>query len=228
MTGDSDDPVPAVAVRPSHGPTRAVVLTLHGGQENSLKPTHQRHLAGARMLPFAAAVSRRGADAGVAVWSLRHRVRGWNGEQMSPIPDAQWALERVRAEHGAVPVVLIGHSMGGRTAMRVAGEAGVVGVVGLAPWLPDGEPVEQLRGRRVLIAHGTADRVTSPRASRRFAERARAVADRVDVVMVRAETHALLLRWPTWQRITTAYVLDLLGVAPLPARVAAAIERGKA
>ena len=219
--------VPSVAVRPAEGETRAVVLMLHGGRENSMDPTHHRQLAGARMVPFAASVARRGAAGGVAVWSLRYRVRGWNGEQMSPVPDARWALDRVRQEHGDVPVVLVGHSMGGRTAVRVAGDDGVVGVVALAPWLPKAEPFEQLRGRRLLLAHGTADRVTSPAASQRYADRAREVAARVDVVMVGAETHAMVLRWPTWQRLTTAYVLDLLGLAPLPERVAEALRRGR-
>ena len=65
-------------------------------------------------------------------------------------------------------------SMGGRVAMRVAGDQAVVSVVGLAPWLPAEEPVDQLAHRRVLIAHGTLDMFTIPRASFRFAERAAA------------------------------------------------------
>jgi len=219
--------VPTLRKRPATGETRAVVVTLHGGRENSMEPTHHRQLAGARMVPFAASIARRATSAGVAVWSLRHRVRGWNGDLMSPVPDARWALEQVRQVHGAVPVVLVGHSMGGRTALRVAGDDGVVAVVALAPWLPKGEPVEQLRGRSLFIAHGTADRVTSPAASARFAERAREVAARVDLVMVAAEMHAMVLRWPTWQRLTTAYVLDVLDIAPLPPRVVDALRRGR-
>jgi len=136
-------------------------------------------------------------------------------------------LRTVLEELDLRDVVLVGHSMGGRTAVRVAGDEGVVGVVALAPWLPKGEPAEQLAGRSLLIAHGTADRVTSPIGSARFAERARVVAARVDLVMVAVETHAMVLRWPTWQRLTTAYVLDLLDVAPLPSRVADALRRGR-
>ena len=39
--------------------------------------------------------------------------------------------------------------------MRVADYESVRGVVGLAPWLPDSEPADHLRGRRLLVAHGT-------------------------------------------------------------------------
>jgi len=53
-----------------------------------------------------------------------------------PDADARWALAQVRASYGAVPVVLLGHSMGARTAVRVADDPAVVGVVALAPWFP--------------------------------------------------------------------------------------------
>jgi len=99
--------------------------------------------------------------------------------------------------------------MGGRTALRVAGDASVLGVAALAPWLPDGEPVEQLVGREVLIAHGNLDRVTSPRASREFADRARPVAKHVDYVTVWGDAHAMLLRAPMWHRLATRFALRL-------------------
>jgi dienelactone hydrolase len=132
---------------------------------------------------------------------------------MSPVHDARWALEEVRRRHGDVPVVLLGHSMGGRTAMRVAGDASVRAAVGLAPWLPDGEPVDQLAGRQVLIVHGVRDRVTSAAASRRFADRARDVAADLRYVLLERETHAMLLRARTWHRLATSYVLDVLALA---------------
>ena len=202
----------SVDVRAAQGRTRAVVLVLPGGRADSLEPTPRRHLAGARMLPFAAALHRRGAGHGVEVATLRYRVRGWNGALMSPVADAEQSLDDIRRRHGPVPVVLVGHSMGGRVAMRVGGDASVVAAVGLAPWLPDGEPVAQLAGRRVLLAHGNLDRVTSPRATRRFAEAAAAHGVAVDFVLVRGETHALLLRAPTWQRLVNGFVLDVLGI----------------
>jgi len=208
--------VRSVAVRAADGEPRAIALLLPGGIADSLQPTGDRDLAGARMRPIASALHRRGARDGLAVWSLRYEVRGWNGEQMSPVADAQWALEEVRRRHGELPVALVGHSMGGRTAVRVAADPSVVAVVALAPWLPAGEPVDHLTGRRMLVVHGTLDRVTSAAASRRFAARARDAGAAVDYVSMRGETHAMVLRARAWHRLTTTYVLDALGVTRMP------------
>jgi len=220
------DLAPALVVRPALAETAAVALVLPGGRENSLAPTQPRHLSGVRMIPFARALHRQGAALGLAVWSVRYRVRGWNGEEMSPVPDVRWALDQVRDQHGPVPVVLVGHSMGGRTAVRVAGDASVAGVVALAPWLPKTDPVEQLSGRRLLIAHGTLDRVTSPRASQRFVVRARDVTPDVAFVAVRGETHAMLLRAPFWHGLAAAYALDTLELRALPPRLAKVVAAG--
>jgi pimeloyl-ACP methyl ester carboxylesterase len=202
---------PGVIVHEATGATRSVVLVLPGGRENSFDPTDTRQLTAVRMRPIARLLHRRGRKAGVAVWLVRYRFRGWNGEAMSPVPDAQWALDEVRRRHGDVPVVLVGHSMGGRTALRVAGGSNVRAVVALAPWLMDTEPVEQLAGRDVLIAHGDLDKVTSPRASRRYADRAAAVT-RVVYVTVRRDLHGMVLRWRTWHRLTVDFALGTLGV----------------
>jgi dienelactone hydrolase len=165
------------------------------------------------MRPFARALQRRGRRRGVAVWQLRYRYRGWNGDEMSPVPDARWALDEVRRCHGDVPVVLIGHSMGGRTAQRVADDASVRGVAALAPWLFDTEPTEQLAGRAVRIAHGDGDKVTSARASRRYADRAARYTD-VRYVTVRRDMHAMLVRARTWHRLATTFALGVLDGQP--------------
>lgn len=201
---------PALTVHAPTGSACAVALVLPGGRADSFEPSESRHLSAVRMRPIARALHRAGRSRGLAVALLRYRYRGWNGTEMSPVADALWALNDVRARYGTVPVVLVGHSMGARTAMRVAGDESVRGVVGLAPWLPDGEPVEQLAGREVLIAHGNLDRVTSPAASRRFAERAESVAKRVDYVTVRGDAHAMLLRPATWHRLATRFTLRLV------------------
>ena len=102
--------------------------------------------------------------------------------------------------------------MGGRTALRVADDAGVREVVALAPWLEPADPVRQLRGRQVLIAHGTADRITSPAASKAYARRAEAVAAGVEYVEIPGETHAMLRAVRTWNRLAIRGVRDGLGL----------------
>ena len=73
-------------------------------------------------------------------------------------------------------------------------------VAGLAPWLPPTEPVDQLAGRRVLLAHGTADRVTSPAETWAYAARARSVTDTA-TIEVRGGEHTMVRRGPLWHRM---------------------------
>ncbi|WP_424186056.1 alpha/beta hydrolase [Actinokineospora sp. G85] len=193
---------------------RAVVLVMHGGRERSRAPVTRFQLAYLRMVPFAKDIAARGRGHGIAVWLLRNRYCGWNAPDLDPVRDARWALARVREEHGDVPVVLVGHSMGGRVALRVGGDRGVVAVVGLAPWCQEGEPVEQLAGRAVLIAHGDLDRMTDPRLSYRFALRAKAVTDRVARFEVVGERHAMLRRAAVWTRLVTGFALGVLETQP--------------
>src|SRR5580704_5522667 len=108
--------VPGLTERPAAGITRAVMLVLPGGQATSVKPASTRQLTALRMRPFAVGIHRAGRDAGLAVWLVRYRYRGWNGQQASPLADISWALDEARRRHGDVPVVLLGHSMGGRAA----------------------------------------------------------------------------------------------------------------
>ena len=62
------------------------------------------------------------------------------------------------------------------------------------------------------IAHGNLDFVTSPRASRRFAKRAKAAGARVDYRVVHGDSHAMLLRPGRWHRLTTRSTLEFLGM----------------
>lgn len=204
---------PGVHVRPAKGQTTAVVLVLHGGKEASLELSSPTHFSARRMVPFARAVSRQGARHGVAVWTVRYRYRGWNGPEMSPVHDARWALDEVRREHGDVPVVLLGHSMGGRTAVHVLGDASVVGMVALAPWLPH-EPVSGARGKDVLVAHGVVDRWTSPRQSREWLEQARPIARSAAYVRVPRSGHFLFRRAGLWTDLAVGFALRALGLDP--------------
>src|SRR6478735_12229122 len=190
------------------GETRGVVLILHGGRADSFDAVRGRHLSPARMLPFARALHRQGGPHGLAAWTLRNRYRGWNGEDMSPVHDARWALARISQEHPGVPVYLLGHSMGGLTALCVADDAQVEAVVALAPWLDAATPVEPLAGRRVLIVHGSEDRWTSPRNSLAYARRAEGVAASIEYVALTGAGHFMFRRVRLWNSLANGFILD--------------------
>jgi dienelactone hydrolase len=201
---------PAVSVWAARGRTRAVVLVLHGGAERGAGSVPPWKLAYLRMVPIARALHRAGRREGVEVRLLRNRRYGWNAPAEHPVEDARWALERIHADHPGLPVVLVGHSMGARVALRVADDPAVRGVCALAPWTPRGEPVEAVAGKSVLVVHGTLDRMTSPAESHAFAERAADVAARVARFEIANEGHAMLRRARVWTRLTVAFTLDLL------------------
>jgi acetyl esterase/lipase len=62
----------------------------------------------------------------------------------------------------------------------------------------------------VLIAHGSLDRATSPGASERYARLARAVGAEASWQEVPGDTHAMLLRYRTWQRLAIRFTLGAL------------------
>jgi dienelactone hydrolase len=152
--------------------------------------------------------------------SVRYRCRGWNGERQDAFRDARRALEDLASRVGNVPTVLVGHSMGGRAALRAAGHPLVRGVVGLAPWCPEGEPVAQLNGRRLVILHGDRDRTTDPGASLAYAARAAEAGHAACALLMPGGDHAMLRGAGAWHRLTGETVSGLLGFGPLPAEVA--------
>ena len=204
----------------------AIVLVLHGGKENSFDAVTRRDAAGLRMMPITATLRARGRRRGVVVESVRYRYRGWNGAEASPVVDARAVLADARSRYGAVPVVLVGHSMGARAALRLAGDDGVTMVVGLAPWTPRGEPVEHTSGRRILLVQGDHDTVTPPADSLHYAERAAAAGAEVARIVVRNDGHPMLRRWPTWHRLTVDAVLSAAGTRSLSASLQEAFRRG--
>jgi predicted NAD/FAD-binding protein/dienelactone hydrolase len=160
------------------------------------------------MIPIARMLHREGADHGVAVWTVRYRFRGWNGTEASPVADVRRALGEVRRRHGSVPVVLVGHSLGGRTALRVADDESVRAVIALAPWLPASEPVTPIRQRRVLIVHGDADRVTDPRGSLDYQRRAVADGTEASLIKIPGAGHAMLHEPSRWHGLVTGFVTE--------------------
>ncbi|GAA3031560.1 alpha/beta fold hydrolase [Kitasatospora sp. NPDC006786] len=202
---------------------RAAVLVLHGGEEHNFSRPGRLNLPLLRMHGFLRGLTRATADAGVAIGTVRYRHRGWNGERADAAQDATAALDELTALLGPVPTVLVGHSMGGRAALRAGGHPSVTGLVALAPWCPAEDPCEQLAGRDVLMLHGDRDTVTPPADTRAFAARSRAAGARVCGYTVTGSGHAMLRRIPDWHRATTRLTTALLGLQPLPAETASAL-----
>ena len=203
------------------GTITGIVLVAHGGQVSSSAPTSALQPAVVRMIPVGVAIRRALRGSGAVVQRPRFRVRGWNGTQASPVGDVNRELDAIAAEFGPVPVVLVGHSMGARAAVRAAGHPAVSAVAGLAPWLPPDEPVVQLAGRPVLLVHGTSDGITSPAETWAFAERAREVTD-VAAVEVRGGDHPMLRRARLWHAIAAEFARATLGLPPVDRVLAAA------
>jgi len=201
---------PTLSVRPARGQARATVLLLPGGRAEGLIPVRPWQLSQLRMLPIARGLHRRFGSRGVSVVTLRYRVRGWNGAQSSPVRDARWALAELADRDGPMPVVLVGHSMGGRAAVRVADDPTVVAILGLAPWLPTDEPRIRLGGRRLLVVHGTADRWTDPVASRAYVEAVAAAGGSAAWVAVPGAGHFMLRRRRRWRELAHRFIADTL------------------
>jgi predicted esterase len=180
---------------------RALILMLHGGRAEGRAPVDERSASWRRSRWMMSQISGRAHRAGAAVWLLRYGVRGWNaggGAEPSPVPDARWALDQARRELGDLPVVLLGHSMGARTAVAVADDPAVTGVVALAPWLPPGEPHRALAGKHLAAAHGSADRITSAKATRAFVRRVEPVTASAEFRDMGRVGHYMFRRVPAW------------------------------
>jgi pimeloyl-ACP methyl ester carboxylesterase len=195
-------------------PATGVVVVAHGGKSVSSQATTAVQPAVLRMVPLARAIRRALRGSGAVVLRPRFQVRGWNGEQALPVHDLNRILDDIGHRFGPAPVVLVGHSMGARAAMRAAGHPVVSAVAGLAPWLPPGEPVGQLAGRRVLLVHGNADGITRPEDTWAYAERARSVAE-VMAVEIRNGDHGMLRRAGLWHSVAAEFVC---GALRLPGR----------
>ncbi|GAA4005296.1 alpha/beta hydrolase [Allokutzneria multivorans] len=202
---------PDLTIMDADAEVETVVVVLHGGKVRSREPVLRRNLSYRRMIPIARSLHRAGRDHGAAVWLVRFRERGWNEPELPAVADARWAIAEARRNHPGAAIVLVGHSMGGRTALRVADESGVRAVCALAPWIEPGEPVGHLvrSGREVLVVHGTADRWTSPAQSASYVERLRSLGVRAVHVALPGAGHFMLRRIADWTAAARTFVMKI-------------------
>jgi len=205
-----------------------IVVVVHGGREVGLRPVLAVDLPVLRMIPVAWEIERAVGGSGIEVWRHRFAVIGWNGDQASPVGDLNRLLDGIGADvrYDGVPVLVAGHSMGARAAVRAAGHPVVCAVAVLAPWLPAGEPVGQLSGRRLLLAHGSADTITDPGETWAYAGRAREVTS-VTALEIRGGDHAMLRRADLWHAIAAEFARVAFGLPAGPGPAAAAVRNSK-
>ncbi|EPD69071.1 hypothetical protein HMPREF1211_00587 [Streptomyces sp. HGB0020] len=199
------------------------IVTLHGGSELNHRPARPWQLAVLRMHPLLR-VAAAAAPPDTLLGRVRYRHRGWNDGD--PADDALRALDELRRLAGDVPTVLVGHSMGGRAALRAASHPLVRGVLALAPWCPPEDSARHLTGVRLVVLHGDRDRVTPPAESADHVRRARQAGASAGLVTVQGGDHAMIRRMGDWHRATAGIVAEMLGADPdtegLTARACAA------
>ncbi|MCV7079584.1 hypothetical protein AWC27_02220 [Mycobacterium szulgai] len=185
------------------------VLVLPGGKVRSDEASHWWQLANLRMMFVARALRRRlGPD--VVVRRVQYRRRGWNSPNLDAVRDADRALDELSERCAPKNIVLVGHSMGGRVAARLAARSDVGAVVALAPWWVNGAGDRIPAHTRLLVVHGTGDTWTDPTDSRAQTCRARARGLDAHWVGIEGAGHYMVRGWREWHRCTTDFVAGYL------------------
>ncbi|KQS72100.1 alpha/beta hydrolase [Modestobacter sp. Leaf380] len=216
---------PQLERHPVDGETRGVALFCHGGTAASIAPPKEKALSLVRMRAFEAYVRNDLGPRGIETALVRYRVAGWNGDAADAYRDVQHSIDALRDDLGKdVPIVLVGHSMGGRAALKAGGDPQVTAVCALAPWTPPGEPVMHLRDQTVAILHGSGDRWVPARLSADFAVRARRAGARV-ARFTTPGGHTMLRRAHRWHEFARDIVLAGTGLEPMREDVTNALQQ---
>ncbi len=200
-----------------------VVLVLHGGASRgdgvAVSPTQ---LSVLRMIPLAHRVARAGAGR-LAVLRLLNSARGWDTEH-TPVDDVTWALDRMQERFGRrLPTTLVGHSLGGRAAILSGERPEVCSVVALNPWVYESDGQIAVPGRRMLLVHGTEDRIARPSSSAAVARDLSRTAE-VGYVRVAGGKHAMLRRHATFDGLAADFAAATLLARPLDPVAQAAFD----
>lgn len=136
----------------------------------------------------------------LAFGEVKYRIKSWRRLDMCA-EDALAAIEQM----GAPSTLLLGFSMGGAVAVKAAGHPSVEEVVGLAPWIPERLDLSPLKGRKLVVFHGSLDRYlpgipgVSPRNSRAGYERAKVLGVEGSYTLIPGALHGIAVRGP-WGR----------------------------
>jgi alpha-beta hydrolase superfamily lysophospholipase len=188
-----------------------VVVVLHGGARRGenlmVSPTQ---LSVLRMIPIARRIARAGRER-LAVFRLLNSRRGWDTTH-TPVDDVRWALEQLRERFSrSLPSCLVGHSLGGRAALLAAGAPEVRSAVALAPWVLESDRPREVRGKPILIIHGSHDRVASPARAADLARRLEAVGGAaVSFRLIQGATHAMLSHHDDFSRPAAEFAVATL------------------
>ena len=157
---------------------------------------------------------------------VRYRIKSWHRLDLCT-EDGAAAI----ASLASARTLMLGFSMGGSVSVRLATDASVAGVLGLAPWLPEQIDLSPLEGKRLAIVHGSFDSPlpgipgVTAKSSRHAYERARALGIDASYTLVRGALHGAAVRSPRGRTVALPRARAWLDA--VAAEVARFEERGR-
>ncbi|GAB49951.1 dienelactone hydrolase family protein [Mobilicoccus pelagius] len=196
-------------LRRGRRPVEAVVVTLHGGPERGFRRTAAWNAAYLRLLPFGRRIRELSGDR-IAIVHVRHTQTGWNGGEQTTLGQARILLADLARREPELPVGLLGHSLGGRTALAAAGHSQVTSVAALAPWVTPHDAVDHLVGRDVLVVQGNRDLICPKHKTDAFVDRLRDAGGDVDYEILAGCGHGMYRRASQWHDLAAHHLVRTL------------------